>query len=97
MGLRPSIVTGMGRTLIVQAAFFASPISYQADQLPGGLRWLNTVNPISVDLAALRNVALQGMWPDWPLFGLHLLIAVALLVASIAHLRAVEHRIVDLA
>jgi ABC-type polysaccharide/polyol phosphate export permease len=80
----------------ITALFFASPISYEEDQLPDWLRWLNTVNPISVDIDALRDVALRGQWPDWPLFGLHLVLAALLLVGAIAHLRAVSHRIVDL-
>ena len=78
------------------ALFFATPISYQEDQLPHWLRWLNSVNPISVDIEAMRDVALRGQWPDWPLLGLHLVLAGVLLVASIAHLRSVSHRMVDL-
>lgn len=80
----------------ITALFFASPISYQEDALPDWLRWLNSVNPISVGIEALRDVALRGEWPDWPLFGLHFVLAGLLLVAAIAHLRSVAHRIVDL-
>lgn len=84
-------------TFIVQGLFFASPITYRPDQLPHGLRWLNHVNPVSVDVEALRSVALRGQLPNWPLFGTHLALSIALLIAAVAHLRAVEHRIVDLA
>lgn len=78
------------------ALFFASPISYPPDQLPDWLLWLNSVNPISVYIEAMRDVALRGQWPDWPLFGLHFVLSAGLLVAAIAHLRSVAHRIVDL-
>lgn len=82
-------------SFLVMALFFASPISYQPDQIPEGLRWINVVNPISVDIAAVRDVVLQGEWPA-PLFWLHLTIAAALLAGAVAHMRSVQHRIVDL-
>jgi ABC-type polysaccharide/polyol phosphate export permease len=79
----------------VMGLFFASPISYQPDQLPGWLRWLDWANPISVFVRALRDVTLVGRWPDgW--FWAHLVGSALLLVAAIAHLRSVEHRIADL-
>jgi len=77
------------------ALFFASPISYQPDQLPEGLRWLNVVNPISVYVEAVRDVALRSAWPR-PLFYLQAALAVVFLVGSIAYLRSLRGRIVDL-
>ncbi len=82
-------------SFVIMALFFASPISYQPDQLPSGLRWLNTVNPISVDVEAVRDTALLGHWPA-PAFYVHAVLAVLLLLAATAHLRSVQHRIVDL-
>lgn len=83
-------------TFVVTALFFASPIAYQPDQLPDGLRWLNVVNPISVDVEALRDVALRGEWPA-PVFYLHLVLGCGLVALAVAHLRSVQHRMVDLA
>jgi ABC-type polysaccharide/polyol phosphate export permease len=77
------------------ALFFASPISYQPDQLPEGLRWLNVVNPISVYVEAVRDVALRSAWPR-PLFYLQTVLTVAFLIGSIAYLRSLRSRIVDL-
>ncbi len=82
--------------LLVTALFFASPISYDPAQLPSWLSWLNVVNPISVHIEALRDITLRGVWPDWGLWLPHVVLSVGLAIASIAHLRAVEHRIVDL-
>ena len=83
-------------TFVAMGLFFASPITYQPDQLPSWLAWLNWANPISVYVEAVRDVTLRGRWPgDW--FWIHLAGSVLLLVAALAHLRAVEHRIVDLA
>jgi ABC-type polysaccharide/polyol phosphate export permease len=82
---------------VTQALFFASPIAYQEEELPPGFDWINVVNPISVDIEAVRDVVLRGQWPDWGLFGLHFVLAVAVFVGAVAHLRAIQHRIVDLA
>jgi len=83
-------------TFVVMGLFFASPITYQPDQLPSWLSWLNWANPISVYVETVRDVTLRGSWPDgW--FWVHLTGSVVLLVAALAHLRSVEHRIVDLA
>lgn len=79
------------------ALFFASPISYTPEQLPEWLQWLNSANPITVALDALRAVVLLGEWPTWPLFLAHFAGALVLLAGVIAHLRSVEHRFVDTA
>ena len=84
-------------TLVVQGLFFASPISYQIEQAPGWLQSLQVLNPISVNAEALRDVVLRGVWPSWGLVALHLVLAVAVLLGAVAHLRAVGHRIIDLA
>lgn len=81
----------------VQALFFATPISYQPDQVPAGLQWIGIVNPVAVYAEALRAVVLRGVQPEWPLLVAHLVLAPVLLWLAIAHLRAVGHRIVDLA
>ena len=83
-------------TFVTTGLFFASPISFEPDQFPSWASWMNSVNPISVDIKALRDVVLRGRWPDWGLFGLHLVLAVGLLLLAIAHLRSVAHRMVDL-
>ncbi|WP_426574225.1 ABC transporter permease [Aquihabitans sp. McL0605] len=80
----------------VTALFFASPISYQPEQLPEGLQWLNSANPISVYIQALRDTVLLGHWPSWPILLLQMACSVALLGLAIAHLQSVGHRIVDL-
>lgn len=82
-------------SFVVMGLFFASPISYQPDQLPPALAWLNWANPISVDVQALRDTALLGRWPE-PLFYVHAVLAVLLLGLAVAHLRSIQHRIVDL-
>lgn len=79
-----------------QALFFASPVSYDADLLPDWARWTLTVNPLSALIEALRAPLLSGAWPRMTVLLPHLLLSGALLVLAVAHLRAVDHRIVDL-
>ena len=82
-------------SFVSMGMFFASPISYSANQVPAWMHWLEWVNPISVFLRALRDVTLRDAWPDgW--FWIHFAGAFVLLVAAALHLRAIEHRVVDL-
>lgn len=82
--------------MLSQGVFFASPISYPIDHVPSWLKWMATVNPISVHIEALRDVALRRVWPDWPLLSLHVAFALVIFFGSIMHLRSIQHRIVDL-
>jgi lipopolysaccharide transport system permease protein len=82
---------------VLQIVFFASPVMYPASQYPPGFGALADANPIAVGIEAIRDVALRHTWPPWPLLGLHLVLGALLFVGSIAYLRAIEHRIVDVA
>jgi len=83
--------------LVLQAAFFATPIMYPPELLPSWLQWLASVNPVAVVITATRAVVVEQVWPDWTLVGIHLLGSIALLGLAIAYIRSVEHRMVDLA
>lgn len=82
-------------TVIAQLLFFASPITYHPDDLPTWLTWLEWANPISVFMAAFRDLALGGVL-DWPILLVQSAVAVVFLAAAVAHLGAIEHRISDL-
>jgi ABC-type polysaccharide/polyol phosphate export permease len=75
--------------------FLASPILYPTSQIPPALDFRGTVNPVAVAAEAMRRSTLAGEWPSFPLLSLHLVVGAGLLVASIAYLRSIEHRIVD--
>lgn len=81
--------------MLLQLVFFASPIMYPPDQLPPWLEWLSFLNPFAVAVNALRDVMFAGVWPDWPLLLGHLVVAMGWFVASVAYVRSVEHRLVD--
>ena len=80
---------------ISQVLFLASPILYPTSQIPPALDFMGTVNPVAVAAEAMRRSTLAGEWPSFPLLSLHLVVGAGLLVASIAYLRSIEHRIVD--
>ena len=61
------------------------------------MSWLTAVNPIAVVVNSSREVLFEHAWPDWTLLGAHLVTAAVLLVGSIAYVRSVEHRLVDVA
>ncbi|MEX0768894.1 MAG: ABC transporter permease [Microthrixaceae bacterium] len=78
-----------------QVLFLASPILYPESQIPDNLKFLGTVNPVAVVAEATRAVALEGMWPQFPLLLIHLCVGTTLLVGSVFYLRSIEDRIVD--
>lgn len=84
-----------GMPMLLQLVFFASPIMYPSDQLPSWLSWLTAINPIAVVVNSMRDILFEQVWPDWRLLGLHLCVAAALFVGSLAYVRSVEHRLVD--
>lgn len=82
---------------IAQLLFLATPIMYPPSQLPPELQFLQTANPLSALVESARDVTLLGQWPDPYAMAVHLVVGASLLAASIWYLRAIEHRIVDIA
>jgi len=81
-------------TIILQVGFFATPVMYPISFL-GPLSWLAVVNPVAVVITSLRDVLLQGLWPEpLPLLA-QAAAGTVLLLAVVAYVRAVEHRIAD--
>ena len=83
--------------LVMIGVFFATPIMYTEDQLPQWLRWFTVVNPFAVVVGDVRDLVLYDRWFAPGPYLIHLLSASALFVASLAYVRSVEGRMVDLA
>ena len=83
--------------MMSQMIFLITPIMYPASQLPENLQWINSVNPLSVVVEATRDTMLRGIWPDWPLVGVHLAIQLALALTALWYFRALESRMADVA
>ena len=82
---------------VLMGAFFATPIMYTEDHLPEWLQWFPAVNPFAVAIDAIRDLLIHGRWfPPGPLV-VHLVAASLLLLGSLAYVRSVESRMVDLA
>lgn len=86
-----------GMQLLLLGLFFATPIMYPESQLPSWLEWFPKLNPLAVVVNQAREVLLFNSWPNPLLLGAHLIAAGGLLVASVAYVRSVEQRMVDLA
>lgn len=80
--------------LLLRVGFFATPVMYVASFL-GSLAWLAVINPIAVGIDGLRRTLLCGLWPNWQLTAVHLIIGSALLVAALFYMRAIEQRLAD--
>lgn len=81
--------------LSIRVGFFATPVMYDAAQLPPALRWTATVSPVAVAIEGFRDAVLRGRLPDLTLLMLHLAIGAGLLVLSVFYTRAVESRVTD--
>lgn len=88
---------GMVMPTLAQLMFLATPIMYPPSQLPAGLGFLQVLNPIAVLVEQARRVVLQGQWPSPAVIGLNVGLGSLLFVGSVAYLRSIEHRIVDVA
>ena len=82
--------------LAIRAGFFATPVMYEPSFLPENLLWLTVVNPLAVSIDAIRQALLCGTWPDPVPLAIHMVLGVALLVASVWYVRDVESRMVDI-
>lgn len=71
---------GIGQA-ITMPLFFASNALYPVDIMPGWLRWLSTVNPLSYEVNALRGL-LIGTPTNWALDVSVLIVAAVLGIAA---------------
>jgi lipopolysaccharide transport system permease protein len=70
---------GQAIPVIVQMLFFMTPIFYSADRVPGVLRFLIVLNPLSPIIDSFRRILIWNEFPDWSTWG-----AVTMLSAFVA-------------
>jgi ABC-type polysaccharide/polyol phosphate export permease len=63
--------------VVIQLGMFATPIFFSAAIVPQNLRWAVAVNPIAHCVNMFRDVLFNHVWPDWPTWGLCLLVIAA--------------------
>jgi len=65
--------------VVLNLAFYATPIIYSADKVPSNYTWLLRVNPLAPLAEGWRDILLDGQWPSGELF-----YAVGLTVVALA-------------
>ena len=88
---------GHAMPTIQQLLFLATPIMYPESQVPNNLRFMASLNPIAGLTEMCRDAVLRGIWPSVGGIAVHLTAGVILVFAAVQYLRAIEHRIVDVA
>lgn len=87
----------LATNLLAQVLFFSSPIMFSLAEYPDSLSWIGTVSPLAVTAESIRDCILRQSVPDLGLLLVHLVVGFAAFVLSLAYVRAVEHRMVDIA
>ncbi|HEY9101384.1 ABC transporter permease [Chitinimonas sp.] len=70
--------------MAVTALQFLSPVFYPVSALPLNFQPLMRFNPVTLPIESIRQVVLEGLWPDW--IGLGIYSVVAVLVALLGRL-----------
>ena len=85
-----------GVSLALRLGFFASPVVYEAAQIPEPFQWTVRLNPVAVAITEIRNVVLCGTGLSPRLLTAHLAASVIALIAAVSMTRAVESRVADI-
>lgn len=84
--------------ILLQLAFFATPIAYGIDTIPPEYRTLYAfVNPIGPVIDSYRQTVLYGQVPDWSLLGCATITTIVALVLSLKLFRRLEMGFADVA
>jgi lipopolysaccharide transport system permease protein len=57
--------------MLLTALMFLSPVFYPAQALPARWQPLLLLNPLSIPIEAIRQVVLEGVWPNWVDLGIY--------------------------
>ncbi len=72
--------------ILITAWFFLTPVVYSLDLVPGKLRTLLVINPMSWDITSFQDIWFYGRLPYWPFFlGFCALSLLALLVGIVVY------------
>lgn len=83
-------------TFGLQLLLFASPVAYPPELVPGSWRTVLYLNPVSGSLGLLRAALVGSDLPSAAQLGCSAAVAVALLVAGLAHFRRNEREFADI-
>lgn len=80
---------------ITQIWFFLSPIAYGPTAVPDNLQWLISLNPLTGVIDGFRW-ALLGGHPNYDIFAVSWVVALALTLSGLWYFRRVEHEFADI-
>lgn len=75
---------GQAINIIVQVLLFVTPIFYSADQIPGALKFLIILNPLSSVIDSFRRVLIWNEFIDWGNWGVATLLSALVAILGFA-------------
>jgi len=81
---------------LIQLWLFVTPIIYPASLVPGKLRWLVTLNPLSGLIEAFRHTIAPGPPVDWPMLAYSAVATVVVFAAGLAYFKRTEMAFADI-
>lgn len=72
--------------ILLQVWFYGTPVLYSPAMIPERFHWILYANPLAPIFVGMREVLIEGRWPDPTLFGVGLLWFVGILGASLVFL-----------
>jgi lipopolysaccharide transport system permease protein len=80
----------------LQLWMYATPIIYPITSVPERFRGLYMLNPMAGIIESYRLVTLQGIWPDWRIFGYIVLLSISIFCLGYVCFKRVEWKFPDL-
>ena len=81
--------------IVLQFAFWLTPIVYVPDALPAHLRWLTTLNPLTPLVGIYQGAMVFGRWPDPKALLGPTLLALLLVLFTLSVFRRASPELVD--
>jgi lipopolysaccharide transport system permease protein len=92
-----TFVRDVGQVLgmLVSLLMFLSPIFFPAEAIPPAVRpWL-FLNPLALTITQTRQVMLDGQWPDWSAYAIHLIACCLIAIMGAAFFRVARKGFAD--
>ena len=81
--------------MLVSLLMFLSPIFFPAEAIPAAVRpWL-FLNPLALTITQTRQVVLDGQWPDWSAYTIHLIACCVIAMLGAAFFKAARKGFAD--
>ena len=68
--------------LILTPMLFLSPVFYPLESMSENVQFIMHFNPLTIIIGAIRDVVMQGIWPDFKMLVIYLLIGISLAISG---------------